>query len=44
VDFITGKCGDGYDNDLDGRTDYPRDPGCESSFDETETRDKKPAA
>ena len=29
VDVVTGpKCSDGIDNDGDGRTDYPSDPGC----------------
>lgn len=30
-------CNDGMDNDGDGLTDYPADPGCESALDETET-------
>ncbi len=29
-------CGDGVDNDADGKTDYPFDPGCESAADDTE--------
>ncbi|MBA3460417.1 MAG: hypothetical protein H0T46_10680 [Deltaproteobacteria bacterium] len=29
-------CGDGMDNDLDGKTDYPLDPGCASVSDDTE--------
>lgn len=29
VDVVTGpKCSDGIDNDGDGKTDYPADPGC----------------
>jgi len=27
---VLGPCGDGVDNDRDGLTDYPNDPGCES--------------
>ena len=30
-------CGDGVDNDGDGLTDYPNDPGCSSSTDTDET-------
>ena len=30
-------CGDGLDNDGDGLTDYPNDPGCSSSSDTDET-------
>lgn len=30
-------CGDGIDNDSDGVTDYPADPGCASSSDTDET-------
>ncbi|MDB4954666.1 MAG: cell surface receptor domain protein [Myxococcales bacterium] len=30
-------CSDGIDNDLDGLTDYPNDPGCESVLDNDET-------
>ena len=30
-------CGDGADNDGDGLTDYPNDPGCDSSSDTDET-------
>lgn len=29
-------CRDGLDNDLDGRIDYPADPGCSSKNDDTE--------
>ncbi len=31
------QCRDGLDNDNDGRTDYPSDPGCTSSTDDNET-------
>lgn len=31
------QCGDGVDNDGDGQTDYPADPGCSSSTDNDET-------
>jgi hypothetical protein len=30
------ECGDGLDNDGDGRADYPDDPGCESAIDPQE--------
>jgi hypothetical protein len=30
------QCNDGYDNDGDGYTDYPNDPGCSSSTDNNE--------
>src|SRR6185369_6800793 len=29
-------CADGIDNDGDGKIDYPADPGCDSSADDTE--------
>jgi hypothetical protein len=29
-------CSDGVDNDLDGKTDYPNDPGCDSPLDSDE--------
>lgn len=31
------QCNDGVDNDSDGKTDYPADPGCTSSTDNTES-------
>ena len=31
-----GLCGDGIDNDGDGKIDYPADPGCDSLGDDTE--------
>ena len=33
------QCNDGVDNDLDGLTDFPDDPGCESLADNTESPD-----
>jgi hypothetical protein len=33
VDIVPADCGDRYDNDYDGRVDYPADPGCTSSSD-----------
>jgi hypothetical protein len=30
------QCGDGLDNDLDGMIDFPADPGCTSTDDDTE--------
>ena len=35
-------CSDGLDNDNDGLTDYPRDPGCSSPTDSTETNSMGP--
>ena len=32
----TYQCNDGYDNDSDGKVDYPSDPGCSSSTDNDE--------
>lgn len=32
----TYQCNDGYDNDSDGKVDYPSDPGCSSSYDNDE--------
>lgn len=32
-----GLCSDGVDNDSDGKTDYPTDPGCSSATDNDET-------
>ncbi len=32
----TYQCNDGYDNDGDGRVDYPNDPGCSSAYDNDE--------
>jgi hypothetical protein len=31
------QCGDGMDNNGNGKTDYPADPGCQSTSDDTET-------
>ena len=31
------QCSDGQDNEGDGRTDYPRDPGCSSPTDDNES-------
>ena len=36
VNAVAHQCGDGLDNDLDGRADYPADPGCDSPHDLTE--------
>ena len=33
----TSACNDGVDNDSDGLTDYPNDPGCSSASDNDET-------
>jgi F5/8 type C domain/PKD domain len=37
-------CSDSRDNDADGRTDHPADPGCESPQDGTESPDPPPTA
>ncbi|KKU13805.1 MAG: hypothetical protein UX17_C0008G0010 [Parcubacteria group bacterium GW2011_GWC2_45_7] len=34
---VLPSCADGYDNDNDGRVDYPADQGCGSLSDQTET-------
>ncbi|MGQ0697292.1 MAG: outer membrane beta-barrel protein, partial [Panacagrimonas sp.] len=34
---VTHVCSDGLDNDVDGLTDFPADPGCSSADDEDET-------
>ncbi|MBU1201180.1 MAG: tandem-95 repeat protein [Nanoarchaeota archaeon] len=33
IEFVNYQCSDGVDNDGDGLTDYPDDPGCESPTD-----------
>lgn len=38
----SGLCGDGLDNDSDGRIDYPNDPGCDSLGDDTEANPATP--
>ncbi|MCA1702586.1 MAG: proprotein convertase P-domain-containing protein [Actinobacteria bacterium] len=38
------QCSDGRDNDRDGRTDYPADPGCSSAADNNEANDPRPPA
>jgi hypothetical protein len=35
-------CSDGADNDADGQTDFPADPGCESATDDSESPDPPP--
>jgi hypothetical protein len=43
---LTGRppaaCADGIDNDGDGKTDYPADPGCSGAADNTETEPLPP--
>ncbi|NOS67448.1 MAG: hypothetical protein HOO67_03745, partial [Candidatus Peribacteraceae bacterium] len=34
--FEYSQCGNGFDDDRDGKTDYPRDPECDSLDDNTE--------
>lgn len=36
LDARPSACGDGVDNDGDGRADYPEDPGCASTEDPSE--------
>ncbi len=36
VTYFQPQCSDGVDNDGDGRTDYPADPGCANSQDDSE--------
>ena len=33
---VTYQCGDGFDNDGDGLTDYPEDPQCIAAYDYSE--------
>jgi glucose/sorbosone dehydrogenase len=33
------QCSNGVDDDRDGRTDFPSDPGCDSTFDDSESPD-----
>ncbi len=33
---LSAACGNGADDDADGRTDFPADPGCDTSSDDTE--------
>jgi hypothetical protein len=37
------QCSDGQDNDADGKTDFPADPGCGSFTDDSESPDPGPA-
>jgi len=34
--YLNPECGDGIDNDLDGKIDYPADPGCIDANDNSE--------
>ncbi|MCX5743153.1 MAG: PPC domain-containing protein [Proteobacteria bacterium] len=36
ADDTTSQCSDGMDNDADGKTDFPDDPGCTSADDDSE--------
>lgn len=38
----TPQCSDGHDNDSDGKTDHPADPGCVSHDDDSENPDPEP--
>jgi len=37
ADHLPVQCNDGFDNDLDGKIDYPEDDGCDSPTDRTES-------
>ena len=37
VEVAIAQCSDGLDNDSDGKTDFPDDPGCSSAVDNDET-------
>lgn len=41
-DDVQPECSDGEDNNRDGRTDFPQDPGCESTSDDTEYVNSSP--
>lgn len=41
-DSVVRQCSDGLDNDGDGKSDYPADPGCSSSTDDSESPDPTP--
>lgn len=43
-DVPLAQCSDGTDNDADGLTDYPADPGCQSAQDTTEAPNPAPPA
>lgn len=38
-DFLTLACSDGIDNDGDGKTDFPNDPGCDTPAENSELDD-----
>jgi hypothetical protein len=42
--YRSPQCSDGRDNDGDGFTDYPADPGCTSAADDTESPNPPPPA
>jgi hypothetical protein len=42
VDVFQPACSDGLDNDGDGHTDYPQDPGCDNPFDNNEANSTLP--
>src|SRR3989344_2980513 len=42
VNVVSPECSDGTDNDQDGKTDYPADPGCSSASDDDETNAPPP--
>src|SRR3989344_3088456 len=42
INVVSPECSDGTDNDQDGKTDYPADPGCSSASDDDETNAPPP--
>ncbi|MFP2930703.1 hypothetical protein ACLESO_37000 [Pyxidicoccus sp. 3LG] len=44
VRCASNRCGDGFDNDGDGKVDYPAEPGCDSVDDDDETDPATPPA
>ena len=44
VEVVFTDCSDGIDNDSDGLTDFPNDPGCSSSADDDETDSTPPSS
>jgi hypothetical protein len=41
LDALITECNDGIDNDCDGQTDWPNDPGCASAIDPSELGNKQ---
>lgn len=41
IEVKIAQCSDGLDNDDDGKTDFPNDPGCSSAVDDNESDEKQ---